>query len=159
MVYVTVGNHYQGFERIIQKMDEIAENLGEKIIMQIGVSKYIPKNCPYFRFIPFSESSNYIKRAKVVVSHAGIGTIITASKFGTPLVILPRRKKYGEHNNDHQLEIAKAIREKKGIFVTEDMDKLEDLLKEALKGKNHPEISPGREKIISTLRDFVNEGR
>ena len=55
----------------------------------------------------------YIQKSQLVVSHAGIGTIILCKKYGIPILILPRRKRYGEHMNDHQLEIAQALEKEK----------------------------------------------
>ena len=36
MIFVTVGMHTAGFERLVKKMDEIAGKIDEEVIMQIG---------------------------------------------------------------------------------------------------------------------------
>ena len=95
-------------------MDEIAPLIPSETVMQRGYSKYLPKNTKYFHFVSMNKAIEYIQKSELVVSHAGIGTIILCKEYGIPILILPRRKGYGEHMNDHQMEIAKALEEEKG---------------------------------------------
>lgn len=130
MIFVTVGNHYQGFDRLIKKMDEIAGKIDERVIMQIGFTTYKPVNAKYFTFLEdFEEILKLNRDARVVVSHAGAGSIVTALKQKTPVIVVPRLKKYNEHMNDHQLEIAKAMSEDKNVTVVHDIVSLERSLK------------------------------
>jgi hypothetical protein len=135
MIFVTVGNHYQGFDRLIRKMDEIAGHIDEKVIMQIGFSKYRPVNAEYFSF---KESFEEIKRlnseARIVISHAGVGCILTAFEQKTPLILVPRRKMYNEHCDDHQLPRLRAAP-----------------LKEQKKGQHGLQQDKGADKIIRTV--------
>lgn len=129
MIFVTVGNHNQGFERLVKKMDEIAEKINEKVIMQIGHTNYKPANAEYFTFIEnFEEIIRLNREARVVVSHAGAGSILTALEHKTPVIIVPRLKKFYEHMDDHQLEIAEAMSENQRVKVVYDIDCLEDCL-------------------------------
>jgi beta-1,4-N-acetylglucosaminyltransferase len=130
LIFVTVGSHYQGFDRLVKKMDEIAGKIDEKIIMQIGNTKYKPVNAEYFSFVEsFEEILRLNREARVVVSHAGAGSIVTALKEKTPVIVVPRLKRYDEHMNDHQLEIAKAMSENKNVTVIYDVEDLDDYLK------------------------------
>lgn len=130
MIFVTVGNHNQGFDRLIKKMDEIAGITDEQVIMQIGYTTYKPVNAEYFSFLEsFEEILRLNREARVVVSHAGAGSIVTALKEKTPVIVVPRLKKYNEHMNDHQLEIAKAMSENKNVIVIYDVENLEGSLK------------------------------
>lgn len=130
MIFVTVGNHNQGFDRLIKKMDEIAGKTDEQVIMQIGYTTYKPVNAEYFSFLEsFEEILRLNREARVVVSHAGAGSIVTALKEKTPVIVVPRLKKYDEHMNDHQLEIAKAMSENKNVTVIYDVEDLDDYLK------------------------------
>jgi len=114
-----------GFDRLIKKMDEIAERLEERVIMQIGYGKYIPKNAIYFRFTNREKIEELVANARIIVSHAGIGSILLAMKYRKPLVLVPRRKEYGEHIDDHQMEIARELEGKAGITVVYDINTLE----------------------------------
>lgn len=129
LIFVTVGSHYQGFDRLIQKMDEIAGKTDEKVIMQIGNTKYKPVNAEYFEFEEYSKVQQLNRDARIVVSHAGVGSILTALEQKTPIVIIPRLKKFNEVMNDHQLEIAKSISENKNVIVLNKLESLDSCLK------------------------------
>jgi len=127
---VTVGSHYQGFERLVKKMDEIAEKINEKVVMQIGNTKYKPVNAQYFDFIEsFEEIERLNREARVVVCHAGAGSILTALEQRTPVIVVPRLKKFNEHMDDHQVDIAEAMSENQRVKVVYDMEDLEKSLK------------------------------
>lgn len=130
LIFVTVGNHTQSFDRLIKKMDELAGKTYEQVIMQIGYTNYKPVNAEYFTFLDdFEEVLKLNRDARVVVSHAGAGSIVTALKQKTPVIVIPRLKKYNEHLNDHQLEIAKAMSEDKNVTVIYNIESLEEILK------------------------------
>jgi beta-1,4-N-acetylglucosaminyltransferase len=133
VIFVTVGSHYQGFDRLIKKMDEIAGKTDEKVIMQIGHTSYKPVNAEYFDFVDdFSKIEQLNRDARVVVSHAGAGSILTALKLSKPVIVVPRLKKYNEHMDDHQLEIAEAMSSTKGVVSVKDVQEIEQILQENL---------------------------
>ena len=106
-------------------MDEIAGEINEKVIMQIGCSRYKPFNAEYFDFIDnFEEILRLNREARVVVSHAGAGSIITALNQETPIIIVPRLKVFKEHLDDHQLEIANAFSNNKNVRVVHNVESL-----------------------------------
>ncbi len=159
MIFVTVGNHFQGFDRLLKKVDEIASKIPHEIFVQKGYTNYIPRNTKYFDFVPIQEAMQYIRTSRLVISHAGIGTIILCKEYGIPLILFPRRKKYGEHGTDHQLEIAQAI-ETRGdphIYIVYEEDKLEAKIFEILsrQEKPLPETNVGRANLIRTIKTFI----
>lgn len=131
MIFVTVGMHYQGFERLISKMDSIAETIDEDVIMQIGSTSYIPKNAMYFNFTNnYNEILDYFKEARIIISHAGAGTLIDAVITGRPIVVVPRLKRFGEIIDDQQLELAEVLSAQKKIIAVYDIKKLEKIVTE-----------------------------
>ena len=58
---------------------------------------------------PRDEVIEIQRHARVIVGHAGIGTALDALSVKRPFITVPRLKRYNEHMNDHQLEIADAI--------------------------------------------------
>ena len=124
---MTIGLMY-GFDRLIKEMDEIAGRMDEEVIMQIGETAYEPRNARYFRFASKEEMDGLYEDARVVVCHAGVGSILTALEHGKPVIAVPRRKKYGEHVDDHQLDIAGEMEKEGRITVVCDVGELEDVL-------------------------------
>lgn len=161
MIFVTVGNHYQGFDRLIKKADEIASHTSYDILIQKGYSSYRPQSARYFDFVPIQEAMQYIQASELVISHAGIGTIILCKEYGIPLIIFPRRKIYGEHGTDHQVEIARAIEERKDdhIFIVYEEDQLEAKIAEVLtrREKPVPGTNIGRANLIRTIKTFIED--
>ena len=127
---MTIGLLY-GFDRLIREMDEIAGRVDEEVIMQIGETAYEPKNARYFRFVSAEKMDQLYEDARVVVCHAGVGSILTALEHGKPVIAVPRRKKYGEHVDDHQLDIAGKMEKEGRITVVCDVGELEDVLMNA----------------------------
>lgn len=159
MIFVTVGNDFRNFNRLLVKIDEIAHHLPSEIIIQRGYSDYQPKNVKHFDFVPMDRAIEYIQGSQLVVSHAGIGTIFLCKKYGIPLIIVPRRKKFGEHMNDHQLEVAKALerREDKNIYVVYEEDRLEEIVLKVLKEKARytPAENMGKINLVRTIKEFL----
>ncbi|NOZ81737.1 MAG: beta(1,3)galactosyltransferase EpsH [Candidatus Micrarchaeota archaeon] len=111
MILVVVGTDTHPFDRLLKWVDDLVEEgkISEDVIAQIGHSNYIPKNYTFKRFFSYSQIVLMMKKSKFVISHAGAGTIIDALSAGKLLIVVPREKKYGEHTDDHQLQLAKAL--------------------------------------------------
>jgi beta-1,4-N-acetylglucosaminyltransferase len=120
VIFVTVGMHHQGFERLVRAMDEAAKSLDEPVVMQIGATNYQPVNASWFRFAEQAEADRLVAEARVNVGHAGIGTVLSAFRCRTPLILVPRRAGQSEHVDDHQLELAYALAETGRIVLVEE---------------------------------------
>lgn len=130
MILVTVGTQLP-FDRLIRLIDEIAPDLSEPVLAQNGNSKYKPQNIEAIATIRPEEFQLLIKQARLIVSHAGIGTVLTAQRHCKPLVLVPRLAKFGEHRNDHQSATVRALRSRPGIYVAETDAELRALLTNA----------------------------
>ncbi len=163
MIFVTVGNHFQSFDRLIKKVDEIAPLLSQEIVIQKGYSRYTPQNTTYFDFVPLKSAMEYIRTSDLVISHAGFGTIILCKEYGTPLLIFPRRKKHGEHMNDHQIDIANVLEERKDdrIYIVYEEGHLEEKIVEILRNQRKPVPveNVGKDNLIRVIREFIERNR
>lgn len=124
MIYVTVGKSIFSFSRLINAVDAIAGEVREEFFVQYGCSPPPGKKVAGREYMAFSEAEDLLHRSSLVIAHAGIGTIIGALRAGVPIVIVPRYKKYKEHFNDHQLEIAEAVKGRPGVEVVYDGEAL-----------------------------------
>lgn len=153
MIFVTVGLHNQGFERLIKKMDAIASKIDEEVVMQMGHSKYIPESATYFRFKDdFSEIIDLNKTARIVICHGGAGSIIAALEQKTPVIAVPRLKKYDEHINDHQLEIVQVLSDENKITVVYDVDELENVL---ISVDTTVPIQNNKQQLVESLEEYL----
>lgn len=90
-------------------MDQLAAQLDEQVLIQRGASSYLPRHAQHFSFTTSQEMVHLTQEARIVVAHAAAGTIILCLKNSKPLVLVPRLKQFGEHFDDHQLQLARAL--------------------------------------------------
>lgn len=156
MIFVTVGMHYQGFERLIREMDDIAGKIDEKVIMQIGSSSYYPKNCEYFDYVDEDDKIKSLSRdARIIVSHGGAGNILTALALKKRIIIVPRLRKYNEHIDDQQLELAKALSDNGRAMVVTDVNHLRSAIDNI---DNSIPISTGsNDQLIKFLKNSLGD--
>ncbi|MCK5494658.1 MAG: beta-1,4-galactosyltransferase [Candidatus Omnitrophica bacterium] len=151
---MTIGLMY-GFDRLVKKMDRIAENIDEEVIIQVGETIYAPKNARYFRFASKEDMDMLYERSRIVVCHAGVGSILIALEHKKPVIAVPRRKKYEEHIDDHQLDIAGELEKEGLITVVHDVEALDGSLKNS---SNVSRIMLGSRNILAKkLKEYVYE--
>ena len=161
MIFVTVGNSIKGVEfyRLIGKIDEIAGELKEEVIAQIGYIDNPPRHIKWFQYLNFMEILEYFKQASMIIGHGGVGTVINAVTYGKPLILVPRSSGQGEHIDDHQVELARELKNMEGLFVVEDIDNLRATIlkvRSLIEAKEvEPRFSPERARLLSFIGEYV----
>ncbi len=139
-ILVTVGTQPHNFDRLlkeIQKIDTLYD-----VVVQKGTSKLTFKN----DFDYVQDLSNFIEKADLIITHAGVGTIMHCLEKNKKVIVVPRLSKFNEHVNDHQLEICQYIsKHQYGIVV----DDLKDLIP-TIKNINQYEFN----KFESNTKNF-----
>ena len=154
MIFVTIGTQIP-FDRLIEILDRIAPELDDEIYAQALKGKYKPKNFKLIDFIEPDEFEKVFMQARLIVAHAGMGTILSALCNSKPLIIFPRLASLGEHRNEHQSATAKMIKEKKYAYVATDEEELRELLHKDLRPMK--EIGEfASENLIKSLEDFID---
>jgi UDP-N-acetylglucosamine transferase subunit ALG13 len=121
VIFVTIGSMFP-FDRLVRAMDEWAAGAGaeaDEIVAQIGAGTYRPAHMRWVTRLSRAEYDAAVARADLVVAHAGVGSVVTAGELGTPIVVMPRRHRLGEHTSDHQMETVGWLRGKPGVHVAE----------------------------------------
>jgi len=156
MIYVTVGTQLP-FDRLIKTMDEWAgANPSAEVFAQIGPSEIKARHITCVPFVTPDISNQKFREAELVVSHAGMGSIITALKHKKPILILPRLASLGEHRNDHQLATAKWLGVRKGINVAWSELEIPKFLDGQIQLSQGDEISDSANpEFINKLRDVI----
>jgi UDP-N-acetylglucosamine transferase subunit ALG13 len=159
MIFVTVGSMFP-FDRLVSAIDQVAPNFsGQSFMAQIGAGQYSPKNIGFVRSLESASFTRTVEEARLIVAHAGMGSIITAMQARKPIVVMPRDKGLGEVTTDHQLATARRLLDKPGVFVAMREDDLMRCITQALNGDVKPEpiASPSLAALTSKLRDFISE--
>lgn len=124
MIFVTVGTQLP-FDRLIKAVDEVAPILGdEEIIAQTKGGDYVAQNIKCYDYIEREQYMKLFDSARLVISHAGIGSILNAMKYHKNIIIMPRQASLHEHRNDHQVHTAEAIAQYENIKVVNKKDEL-----------------------------------
>ena len=151
MIFVTVGTHEQPFTRLVEYMDRWASSHDEEVLIQTGFTPYEPVNCRWQKLFPQQEVYKLNEQARIIVTHGGPSCYIDSLRIKKVPVVVPRRHVYGEHIDDHQLEVGREFSKRYGnIILIEDIDELGKVL------ENYDEISaPMRDKgFVPHSREF-----
>lgn len=155
MIIVTVGMQL-GFDRLIAAMDALAPGLGMPVIAQTGKGTYQPQHMEARAKIAPSEFESLMGEAKLIVAHAGIGTVLTAARCRKPILLMPRRADLEEHRNDHQLATARKLAGRPGILVAMDETELAPRIAEGLAMEDWAAVqSPTARQLHTALAAFI----
>lgn len=127
MIFVTVGTHEQQFDRLVKFIDDLKKDsvIKEEVIIQTGFSDYEPKYCKWKKLFPYQDMIKMVNEARIVITHGGPSSFIMPLQIGKIPIVVPRKKEYGEHVNDHQVLFCKQVQSRyKNIIV---VDNIEDL--------------------------------
>lgn len=109
MIFLTVGTQLP-FERLVKCIDRFClDNPDVKVVGQIAKSEYLPKNFEYHESLTIPEFTDLFDQAEIIISHAGMGSILTALCAAKPILIMPRKTEFNEHRNDHQIGTAEKF--------------------------------------------------
>lgn len=136
MILVCVGASEYKFNRLLKIIDELCdENIlnGNEIIAQIGSTEYKPRNYKNFRMIGREDFQRYINEADLIITHAGTGSVIPPLKLGKKVIVVPRREKYKEHLDDHQLELKDVFTTAGYTLSAENKEELKKAIQESKK--------------------------
>jgi UDP-N-acetylglucosamine transferase subunit ALG13 len=108
MIFVTVGTHEQPFERLMNLAATLAA-CGQEVVVQYGACAGVPPGCSGASHYPYEEMQRLVATAKAVVTHGGTGSIMLCLESGRRPLVVPRLRRFGEHVDDHQLQIVEAL--------------------------------------------------
>ena len=158
MIFVTLGTQKFQFNRLLRMMDDLIENkkIHERVFAQIGNSDYLPQYYEYCNFLSNNDYEEYIKNCDILVSHSGVGTIMTGLKYRRKIIVVPRLSKYGEHIDDHQTQIAQSFSKLNYVLMYSDEDNnMEQLIVDATT-THFSNYSSCRNQVIDTIRQYID---
>ena len=156
MIFVTVGTDLP-FDRLMRAVDSWAADRGRQdVFAQVGKGGWIPRHVKAVEFLDPSDFVNRFLEARIIVGHAGMGTILSALRYEKPIVVMPRRASLGEQRNEHQLATARRLAEIKKVHVAFTERELVDMLdhSESLSVRSHIGAF-AEERLLNTVRTFI----
>lgn len=155
MIVVTLGTQRFQMNRLIEAMDQIAVELSEDVFIQTGNSTYLPKHCQHKDFVDAEVLQKMISDCSVLVTHAGVGTIMRGISEKKPVVVVPRLAVYQEHVDDHQVQIAEAFAAKQCVLQCNDLEQLAFVIEKAKTFAFQPYRAP-ESKIENIILEYID---
>ena len=160
MIFITLGSQKFQFNRLLKAVDEqiASGRITDEVFAQIGASDYYPKNFRYKDYLDRDEFSKEMDRSDIVITHGGTGVIINAVKKKKKVIAIPRLAKYGEHVDDHQLQLVDQFADLELICRCLDCDKIWEAIGEVKKTEYKSYVS-NTGRYISAIEEFICGGR
>lgn len=160
MIFVILGTQDKKFPRLLDAIQNQIDcgniDKSEEIIVQAGSTKYESKDMKIRNYIGVSEFNELLDKADLIICHAGVGTIISALNKNKTIIAAARLKKYGEHVNDHQLQILENFSKKGYLLALSDFDKLNELIEKS-KTFKPAKFESNTKNFIKKLEEEIEE--
>ena len=161
MIFFTVGTQLP-FDRVAKTLDKwlLNHKNNNEIYGQLGNNQYKPIHYNWTQYLSRDAFKDTISRCSLIISHAGIGSILSAIEFNKPIIIVPRIAALGEHRNDHQLDTINQFKKLQLVNIAQDTDELLELLSDSDQLTMSSDTkSKSREQLINTVRQFISNER
>ena len=157
MIFVTLGSQKFQFNRLLKEIDILVKEkiIKDDVFAQIGYSDYLPQNYQYKKFLNRDEFAEMEGKADVVITHGGTGAIIEAVKKGKKVIAFPRLAMYGEHVDDHQIQLIEQFNEMKLIYSCNDVQELKTAIEE-VRTKKYDDYHSNTAVIINSIENFLD---
>lgn len=157
MILVTLGTQDKQFTRLLEYVDDAIKSgaISDKVIVQAGHTKYTSDVMEIFDFIDMEEFNTLLKDCDLLITHGGVGTIMSALKMHKKVIACPRLEKYHEHHNDHQTEIIDSFSKEGRIIKLDENISLKECIKEVNKLKVKDYIS-NTNNMVEMLMEYIN---
>ena len=156
MIFVTVGTQL-AFDRLVDAVDRwSSSNPDVPVFAQIGESRLNVRNLKHSRYLTPKEVKEHCVNAKLIVAHAGMGSILTALTYRKPILIMPRKAELGEHRNDHQVATARWLKDRPSVIVAWNEVEVIERLNDHMSFLGGDQIPPfASSELIEHLRTFI----
>lgn len=156
MIFVTLGTQDKSFYRLLQSIEKLIDTgiIKEDVIVQAGFTRFESSKMKVFDYVPMDDFNRYIEECRLLITHGGVGSILTGCTAKKKVLAVARLKKYDEHENDHQIQIVEEFRRRGYILGCLDADELPDVY--AMSDKFIPaEYRPNNDKLCKMITDFI----
>ncbi len=158
MILVTLGTQDKSFKRLLDAIQKQIDkgNIVDRVVVQAGCTKFDSKDMEIFDLIPVDEFKKLTKEADLIITHGGVGSIMDGLKNGKKIIAAPRLQKYGEHVNDHQLQIIDEFAKMGYVMPLKDFNVLDKALKKLKKFKPK-KFESNTQNMVDFISNYIDE--
>jgi UDP-N-acetylglucosamine transferase subunit ALG13 len=151
VIFVSVGTNEARFDRLLQAVETL--DAPDGLVVQHGPSPVRPRGATCVDYLSFEEMTEHIRSARVLIMHAGVGSILAALGNGVRPVVVPRLKRFGEAVDDHQVAYGRRLHEEGLVELVEDPGGLAEAV------ARHDGAFAGQVgvegRLVEELREFI----
>lgn len=157
MILVLLGTQNNSFDRLLNGIEKCIDNnkITDRVVVQSGYTNYTSDKMEIFDFISTSELNKLLLDADLIITHGGVGSIINAIKLGKKVIAVPRLAKFGEHVNDHQLQIIRSFNEFGYIKGITEMSDLADTI-DNIKEFTPKQYKSNTQNILDIISNYID---
>ena len=157
MILVTLGTQDKNFSRLLDAVQKQIDNgnIKDEVIVQAGCTKYQSKDMKIFDLLDQEEFKRLISECDLLITHGGVGSILTGLKNNKKVIAAARLSKYKEHMNDHQLQIIEKFSKSGYILELKDFDKLGEVIEKSKKFKPK-KYQSNTENMIKLIENYID---
>ncbi len=156
MILVTLGTQDKPFTRLLEAVQKQIDNgnIKDEVVVQAGYTKFESKDMKIYELIEYEKFDKLVKDCDILITHGGVASILNGIKNEKKVIAAARLKEFGEHTNDHQLQIISDFSKKGYLLALDDFDKLDEVLKQAKKFKQKKYVS-NTENFIKHIENYI----
>ncbi len=156
MIFITLGSQKFQFDRLLEKVDKLVMEkiITEQVIAQVGYSTYKSDNIESEKFMDTDKFKELIHKSDLIITHGGTGVIISSLQENKKVIAVPRKRVYGEHVDDHQVQIVSQFSEMGLIEACYNLDNLEKTLN-IVADKEYKTYVSNTMKIIDDIDRYI----
>lgn len=156
MILVLLGTQNYSFRRLLEEIQKCIDKglISQEVIVQSGGTKFTSSQMKLFSLIGQENLKEMISKADLIITHGGVGSIVSSVKLHKKVIAVPRLEKYGEVSNDHQIQIIETFANEGFIIGLHDVSELEDALQK-VKDFEPKTLKSNTENIIKLIRNYI----
>lgn len=157
MILVLLGTQNNNFNRLLEEIEKLINKniIKDEVIVQAGYTKYETDKMKIFDLISREQLEQFQDEANIIITHGGVGSIVSSIKKGKKVIAIPRMHKYEEHVNDHQKEIVELFNKKGYIIGLKDVTELEDAINN-IKDFKPVKYQHNNDKMLKIISEFID---
>lgn len=157
MILVLLGTQNNSFIRLLKAIQKNIDNkvIKDNVVVQAGFTKFESKDMKIFKMIDKNKFSKLQDEADLIITHGGVGSIISSLEKGKKVIVVPRLKKYNEHVNNHQIQIARKFEQQGYVKCVINMKNLGKII-ESIKDFQPKQYKKSESNVISIIENYID---
>lgn len=158
MILVTLGTQDKQFPRLLKAVQKAIDEgkIKDRVVVQAGHTEFESSQMEIFDFIPTDRFAEYLEQADLIITHGGVGTIMTALREHKRILAAARLTQYGEHQTDHQTQLLEAFDKDGYLIYMKDLEDITPYLDQIREFAPRPYISNTKE-FVRKLENWIEQ--